>query len=186
MSLAATVSALSAPSAAYATLPPAPAAVCPRELVSHRAYLVRFARRKLRDPALAEDLVHDVFEAVLSGRAAFAGRSALRSWLTGILKHKIVDLVRRDAGTDSFDDGFDDDGPSALATAAPQPDEWAEQRESLALTLARIAQMPASLRDVMQLRVLEDLSTDDVCRRLAISEANLFVRLHRARRQLLC
>ena len=159
--------------------------VCPRELVSHRAYLVRFAARKLRDPALAEDLVHDVFEAVLSGRAAFAGRSALRSWLIGILKHKIVDLVRRDAGTDSFDDAFDDDSPTALASAAPRPDEVAEQRQWLAVTLARIEALPAGLREVMQLRVLHDLPTDEVCGRLAISEANLFVRLHRARRQLL-
>jgi len=159
--------------------------VCPGELVSHRAYLVRFAQRKLRDPMLAEDVVHDVFEAVLTGRAAFAGRSALRSWLTGILKHKIVDLVRRDAGTDSYDEAFGDDGPAALACAAPRPDEVAEQRQWLAATLARIAELPASLRDVMQMRVLDELPTGEVCRRLDISEANLFVRLHRARRQLL-
>ena len=43
------------------------------EVMSHRGYLVRFAQRRLRDPMLAEDVVHDVFEAVLSGRAAFAG-----------------------------------------------------------------------------------------------------------------
>jgi len=159
--------------------------LCPREMVSHRAYLVRFARRKLRDPLLAEDVVHDVFEAVLAGRASFAGRSALRSWLTGILKHKIVDLVRRDAGTESYDDAFGDDGPAALATAAPQPDEVAELRQRLAATLARIDALPTRLREVMHLRVLNELPTDEVCDRLAISEANLFVRLHRARRQLL-
>lgn len=174
--------------AATATLlSPQPARpVCPRELVSHRDYLVRFARRKLRDPMQAEDLVHDVFEAVLSGRAVFAGRSALRSWLTGILKHKIVDLVRRDAGTDSLDEGFDDDGPAALACVTPRPDEVAEQRQWLAVTLARIQALPAALRDVMRMRVLEEQPTGEVCRRLAISEANLFVRLHRARRQLAC
>ncbi len=171
--------------AARAFLPALGQPVCPRELVSHRDYLVCFARRKLRDPALAEDLVHDVFEAVLTGRASFAGRSALRSWLTGILKHKIVDLVRRDAGTDSYDDTCDDDGPAALACPAPQPDAVAEQRQWLAVTLARIQAMPPGLRDVMQMRVLEDLSTDEVCQRLDISEANLFVRLHRARKQLL-
>ncbi len=158
--------------------------ICPRELTSHRAYLVRFAQRKLRDPMLAEDVVHDVLEAVLSGRATFAGRSALRSWLTGILKHKIVDLIRRDAGTDSLDESFDDDGPAALACTASRPDEVAEHRQRLAQTLARIAAMPAALRDVMQLRVLEELPTGEVCERLSISEANLFVRLHRARRQL--
>ena len=156
-----------------------------REMVSHRNDLVRFARRKLHDPMLAEDVVHDVFEAVLSGRAAFAGRSALRSWLTAILKHKIVDLVRQRAGTDSLDTESDDEGAMAIACPAPRPDEVAEQRELLAQTLQRIDALPASLRDVMQLRVLQDQSTEAVCEKLAISEENLFVRLHRARKQLL-
>src|SRR6476469_7978954 len=62
------------------------------ELVSHRPYLLRFALRKLRDHALAEDAVHDVLEAVLSGRAVFGGRAQLRSWLTAVLKNKIVDV----------------------------------------------------------------------------------------------
>lgn len=168
-----------------ATTAAASPSICTSELASHRAYLVRFAQRKLRDATAAEDVVHDVFEVVLTGRASFAGRSALRSWLTGILKHKIVDLVRRDAGTDSLDDGFDDDGPSALAATTAQPDAIAEQRQWLAHTLARIAALPDTLRDVMQLRVLQELPTAEVCGRLAISEANLFVRLHRARRLLL-
>src|ERR1700710_1837511 len=64
------------------------------EMVSPRSYLVRFAQRRLRDPLMAEDAVHDVFEAVLSGRAVFAGRAALKSWLTAVLKHKIVDAER--------------------------------------------------------------------------------------------
>src|SRR3954463_9913511 len=82
----------------------APSLASIADLVAPRAYLVRFAQRRLGDPMLAEDAVHDVFEAVLSGRAAFAGRSALRSWLTGVLKHKIVDLVRRRPALESIDD----------------------------------------------------------------------------------
>ena len=158
------------------------------EMVSHRSYLVRFAQRKLRDPLLAEDAVHDVFEAVLSGRAVFAGRAALRSWLTAVLKHKIVDAVRRSAGTESLNDAGGEHGESgALAVACPQPrpDEIAEQQQLLMLALRRIEALPPGLRDVMRLRVLEERSTDDVCRALGISEDNLFVRLHRARKQLL-
>lgn len=159
------------------------------EMVSHRSYLVRFAQRRLRDPLMAEDAVHDVFEAVLSGRAVFAGRAALRSWLTAVLKHKIVDSVRRNAGTDSLDDAFghDDEGGSAFEIACPQPrpDQIAEQQQLLMLALKRIEALPPGLRDVMRLRVLEDLSTEAVCRELGISEANLFVRIHRARKQLL-
>ncbi|MEO7336499.1 MAG: sigma factor, partial [Caldimonas sp.] len=96
-----------------AALPPVPWS----DMVSHRAYLVRFAQRKLRDPMLAEDAVHDVFEAVLSGRAAFGGRAALRSWLTAVLKHKIVDSVRRHARFDSLDDETESHG--ALAIECP-------------------------------------------------------------------
>lgn len=159
------------------------------DMVSHRSYLVRFAQRKLRDPLLAEDAVHDVFEAVLSGRAVFAGRAALRSWLTAVLKHKIVDSVRRNAGTDSLDEAFghDEDGSGLLEIECPQPrpDEIAEQHQLLMLALKRIEALPAGLRDAMRLRVLEEQSTEEVCRELGISEENLFVRIHRARKQLL-
>jgi len=154
------------------------------DLLAHRPHLLRFARRRLHDPALAEDVVHDVFEAVLAGRAQFGGRAALRSWLTGVLKHKIVDLVRQRAGVDSLD-ADSPEGSPLLVSTQPGPEEVAEQRERLVQTLERIAALPAGLRDAMRLRVLLDEPTDRVCRTLAISEANLFVRLHRARRELM-
>jgi RNA polymerase sigma-70 factor (ECF subfamily) len=167
------------------------AAPCPAlnwsELLSHRAYLVRFAQRKLQDPALAEDVVHDVFEAVLRGRAAFAGASALRTWLTGVLKHKIVDLVRQRRAMQSLDDDATDEAEAlALECPQPRPDELAEQRERLRQTLQRIDALPSGLRDVVRLRLLNDQPTEQVCQALQISEENLFVRLHRARKQLLC
>ncbi len=155
------------------------------EVVTHRAYLVRFAARRLRDPILAEDAVHDVFEAVLSGRASFAGRAALRSWLTAVLKNKIVDTMRRSPDHDSLDD--EDAGAENavhLACPNPGPDEIAEQRQRLEKALAGIDALPRGLRDAMRLRVLDEQPTDAVCRELGISEENLFVRVHRARRHL--
>lgn len=168
--------------AAFAT--PRPAVHWP-ELMSHRTYLLRFAQRKLQDPALAEDVVHDVFEAVLRGRAAFAGASALRTWLTGVLRHKIVDLVRQRRAMCSLDDAADDVQTAALECPRPRPDELAEQRERLRQTLQRIDALPSGLRDVVRLRVLNDQPTEQVCQALQISEENLFVRLHRARKLLL-
>jgi RNA polymerase sigma-70 factor, ECF subfamily len=153
------------------------------ELLLHRAYLVRFAQRRLRDTAQAEDAVHDVFEAVLSGRASFGGRSALRSWLTAILKHKIVDAMRRDGRYDSLDD--DASTQDVTPCPLPLPEDRVAQRMLLAHTLRRIDALPAGLRDAMRCRVLEDQSTAEVCSALGISEDNLFVRLHRARKQLL-
>ena len=167
---------------------PRPAAidVAWTELMAQRSYLVRFAQRKLQDPSLAEDVVHDVFEAVLSGRARFAGQSALRSWLTGVLKHKIVDLVRQRRCMQSLDDEADDGEALALECPQPRPDEIAEQRELLRQALQRIEGLPVGLRDAMRLRVLNDQPTEQVCKALQISEENLFVRLHRARKQLSC
>lgn len=156
------------------------------DMVEHRDYLVRFARRKLHDPSLAEDAVHDVFEAVISGKASFAGRAALRSWLTAILKNKIIDVIRQRARYDSFDSDEQDDDAHQIECTQARPDELAEQRELLKQTMQRIAGLPQGLRDVMQFRVLQDESSETVCERLCISEASLFVRLHRARKQLLC
>ena len=155
------------------------------ELLAHRDHLVRFAQRKLHDSALAEDAVHDVFEAVLAGRARFGGESALRTWLTGVLKHKVVDLVRRRAGQQGLE--ALGQGECALDVECPQPrpDELAEQRQRLRHTLRRIEALPHGLRDAIRLRVLHDQPTRQVCAALSISEENLFVRLHRARKQLL-
>ncbi|HEY6511117.1 MAG TPA: sigma-70 family RNA polymerase sigma factor [Burkholderiaceae bacterium] len=166
------------------TAPSAPITLGWSDLAEHRAFLVHYARRRLQDPALAEDLVHDVFEAVMTGRASFGGRSAPRSWLVAILRHKIVDLVRERSGHDSLDT-CDADDECSLACPLPRPDEVAEHRELLASALARIAALPAGLRDAMQLRVMRDHTSEVVCRMLGISEQNLFVRLHRARRQLM-
>ncbi len=171
--------------ATLATPQATPCALGWADLACHRGYLVAFARRRLMDPALAEDLVHDVFEAVVTGRADFGGRAALRSWLVAILKHKIVDLVRQRSGHDSLDQGDGEDGGALeFECPLPRPDEVAEHRQRLRRTLHRIAELPDKLRQVMELRVLQDRSTEDVCRTLAISEQNLFVRLHRARRVL--
>ena len=167
------------------SMPSLPVDVSWTDLLAHREYLVRFAQRKLQDPALAEDLVHDVFEAVVTGRAVFSGRAALRTWLTAVLKNKIVDLIRQRCGTESLSDEFDEDEVGvALECPQPQPDQWAQQREAVRMVLQGIADLPQSLRDVMQLRVLQDQSAQEVCSTLKISENNLFQRMFRARQTL--
>lgn len=156
------------------------------DLIVHREYLVRFAKRRLQTSALAEDIVHDVFEAVMSGKASFSGKSALRSWLTAVLKHKIVDTIRQHARYDSMDAHDADDDTTELVCGQAGPEEQLQHREALRHVLRRIEGLPAALRDVMQFRVLQDESCQDVCDRLQITESSLFVRLHRARKQLLC
>ena len=82
---------------------------------------------------------------------------------------------------DDEDAGFG----SNVACPQPGPDEIAEQRQALARALAGIERLPPNLREAMRLRVLEDRDTVEVCATLGISEENLFVRVHRARKQML-
>src|SRR5262252_3370893 len=66
-----------------------------KELETQRGYLLRVARLQLRDTALAEDVVQDTLTAALAAQGGFTGKSTVKTWLTGILKHKIVDAIRR-------------------------------------------------------------------------------------------
>ncbi|MDT4858453.1 hypothetical protein FQZ97_929230 [compost metagenome] len=94
-----------------------------------------------------------------------------------------MDLIRDRARYHEMDA---DDEAVQFECDAARPDELAEHRERLALTLRHIDRLPEGLRDVMRWRVLHDEDTEVVCERLAISQDSLFVRLHRARKQLLC
>jgi len=89
---------------------------------THRVYLLRVAVLQLRDADLAEDVVQDTLIAALKGADGFSGRSSVRTWLTGILKHKIVDAIRKkgrepavasldeESQLDDFDALFDETG----------------------------------------------------------------------------
>ena len=65
-----------------------PSAAQPAAIERERAYLLRYARLQLRNPAQAEDAVQETLLAALEGAVRFSGKSSLRTWLTGILKHK--------------------------------------------------------------------------------------------------
>ena len=97
-------------------------------------------------------------------------------------------MVRQRVGVDSLDqlqDGATDEPSLTLPCPHPRPDEWAQQRQMVRQVLQGIADLPASLRDAVQLRILQDQSAAEVCAALSISENNLFQRLYRAR-QCLC
>ncbi len=163
------------------------------DLAGHRGALLRFARRKIRDEHLAEDAVQDALVAALASRQSFQGQSALRTWLIGILNHKIQDLFRREGRyvrPASADDG---DGPEEEAIdrlarlhGEPAPDPLVEvaRRRMHAALVDEVELLPETLKDVFRLQAVEGVATEDVCRQLNISEANCWVRLHRARKRL--
>jgi RNA polymerase sigma-70 factor (ECF subfamily) len=158
----------------------------PELLAQHRGYLLQFARRRLRDAALAEDLVQDVLLAAVAGQARFEQRSSLRTWLVAILKHKIVDARRSRSTAISLESMLDDSNgvpPVALVQEA-DPCLHAQHRQRLARVQARLEALPGPLRRAFELHVLLGHTTQEVCDALAISQGNLWVRVHRVRRGL--
>ena len=172
------------------------ATVTALEFAAHRTAMLRFARRKIRDEDLAEDAVQDALAAALASRDSFQGKSAVRTWLIGILNHKIQDVFRREsryvrqsapAGSDGEATGEDPLAEALAAVAAADltdPAREVSRRRMRDALLLEIEALPPTLKDVFVLQVMENVPTEEVCRRLQITEANCWVRLHRARKRL--
>ena len=165
-----------------------------RWLREHGDYLFRYARRRLYTDELAEDAVQETLLAALKAHARFGGGSSERTWLTGILKHKIVDLVRTQARevTASAHGGEDDAGD--WEALFDQSGHWLETfrdwgNPESELEKSRIRQaldecfrrLKPSLAQIFSLRELSGLSNEEICKELDISATNAWVMLHRAR-----
>lgn len=169
-------------------------------LADHGDYLFRFALARLRDEASAEDAVQETLLAAIEGAGNYRGEGSVRTWLVGILKHKIVDQIRRQARLPNRDGVTDEASPEENGPIAAMFDprgEWAaplrdwgdpeaalEQKrfwEAFALCLRQLPKYPAML---FSLRELSEMSTDEICEVLGISPANSWVILYRARQRM--
>ena len=156
-----------------------------------RPYLMRYAALQLRDAAAAEDAVQETLLAALAGEAGFGGRSNLRTWLTGILKHKIVDAIRRASreapaageGEDAdFDSLFDERGHWREAPAAwENPDGALEQKQFFAALEMCLERLPARTARAFLMREHLGVETEAICKELGITPTHCWVLLHRAR-----
>lgn len=160
-----------------------------------RGALLRFARAQLRNDAWAEDAVSDTLLAALEKPQAFAGQSQLKTWLVGILKHKLVDQLRRharEATVLSRDDEADLDDALFDETGhwREAPCDWGDpehhlgQRQFLEVLELCVTRLPATQGRVFMMREWLELDSDEICKELAISPTNLWVLLHRARLRL--
>ncbi|MEW6590847.1 MAG: sigma-70 family RNA polymerase sigma factor [Pseudomonadota bacterium] len=161
-------------------------------LQDHGDYLFRVARRQLHSDEQAEDAVQETLLAALSAQARFAGDASVRTWLTGILKHKIVDLIRRNVREVGLP--LDDDGDEAIDLLFKQDGHWAEPvrpwgNPHAELELGRLRRVLDECADrlkpvmaqVFSLRELAGLETEEICKELGITPTNCWVLLHRAR-----
>jgi len=168
------------------------------DVTSHRSGLLRIARLQLRDDDLAEDVVQETLIAALRSRTSFTGGSTLKTWLVGILKHKIIDALRRLARepvpVSSLDDELRTDDLNALFDehgiwrAKPQswedPFDSAVQVDFLRVLEECVENLPANTARVFLMRELVGLDTQEICAVVSISSNHLAVLLYRARMSL--
>ena len=172
----------------------------------HRSYLLRYAMLQLRDPALAEDAVQETLLAAIESRSGFAGKSSLKTWLVSILKHKIIDLIRKRSrepafseisGNDDEDGKFDELFDQKLWHSDQRhwhsdykpsnwgdPDQALENKKFWEMFEFCAERMSAPVARVFMLREVMGLSTEEICKDLSISTSNCWVMLHRARMSL--
>ncbi|MQA22123.1 MULTISPECIES: sigma-70 family RNA polymerase sigma factor [Telluria group] len=168
-----------------------------RQLEVMRPLLVRFAQLQIRNQALAEDAVQDALIAVLEKPERFNGQSSLRTYVTGILKFKIIDCLRassRERQIDTAEDQSEDDAIDALFKAdghtREQPMAWGdpdatlEQKDFFKVLEICLEKLPAKTARIFMMREWLELETDEICKELAITTSNAWVLLYRARMRL--
>jgi RNA polymerase sigma-70 factor, ECF subfamily len=160
---------------------------------SHGDCLYRYALLRVRVPELAAELVQETFLEALRGWGRFAGRSSERTWLVGILKHRIVDHLRRTntaraTSEESSSRPIDDPAFDAHGHWRAMPHSWRgdpssilEAREFWDVFGACLSRLPRSLADAFLLREVDGLSADETRELLKISTNSLWTRLQRAR-----
>lgn len=159
-------------------------------------YLYRFALARVRSPETARDLVQETFLAALKARGSYAGRAAERTWLTGILKNKIVDFYRRgqrepllgDLLDRQEDEDFNPDNGHWRFPSDVHPRQWQEEQiahmdrpEFWKRFTACADKLPEQTRRVFVLREVDGWESPAICREMGISSQNYWTIMHRAR-----
>ena len=159
----------------------------------HGDYLFNYALGQLRNRAEAEDLVQETFLAAFKARDRFHGHSSERTWLVSILRHKVCDHFRRKCRERRADD--------PLTTGDGQMNEsmrWVHETAAECISPSRhldladfmrsleiaLHALPPRIAQAFTLYEMEECPSEEICRDLEISQANLWTMVHRARRQL--
>ena len=169
-------------------------------LDSHGDYLYRYALVRVRDAALAEDLLQETLLAAVGAHQSHAGRSTERTWLVGIMKHKVIDHFRRVTRNGKFQLSTDGDDEIDFEESGPWRGHWREERAPNSWTVGAaqslesrefwevlehcLSQLPPQMSIAFTLREIDGLTSGEICEILSISPNNLWVLLHRSRTKL--
>jgi len=155
-------------------------------------YLFRYALFRLGNEEVARDITQETFIAAWRAQKKFRGDSSVRTWLIGILKHKITDYVRKQIrdrnlvdrlGSDPTSDYFDTSGNwlQPVQEWHDDPERLYSNQQFLQALHACIGKLPEHHKHVFLLRELNGGETGDVCKACDITPTNLHVIMHRAR-----
>lgn len=167
-------------------------------LEAHGNCLYRYALTRVRDAAVAEDLLQETLLAAIGSCQSHSGRSSERTWLVGIMKHKVFDYFRRTTRTVQFamlehdDDSFENSGPWQGHWREDQaPLSWPvdavhllESREFWETFDRCLSRLPQPIAVAFTLREIDGLGSSEICEILNVTPNNLWVMLHRARSRL--
>ena len=162
----------------------------------HGDYLLGYACKRIRDRSTAEDILQETFLAAIRSKSSFDGRCNIRYWLLGILKHKIVDHIRKASREVSMEDTDMLETESSVyfktyGVPMRKPARWYlnprlvfEQNEFWEVFSSCVSKLKGPVQQAYTLRELEGMSTTEACKVLDIEPNYLWVLLHRARDQL--
>ncbi len=154
----------------------------------HGGWMLALAERYMNDRALAEDCVQEAFSNAFRRLASFERKSSLKTWLHRIVVNQALMKLRgrrarKEVGLDSLQPEFDandcriEEPWKRILT----PEQILSEDRLRSLVLKKIDELPESYRIVLYLRDIEEMTTSEVAEALGLSEANVKVRLHRAR-----
>lgn len=155
--------------------------------------MFKFCLLRVKSESIAEDLVQDAFLGGLKNYASFKGEASEKSWLISILKHKIMDFYSRNSKDINFnqlvseENDFNSFFEQQINNAKGQkswgknPSEMFDNEEFMKVLQNCLNNIPQKLSNVFTMREFDNISTDEICKVLNITETNLWVILHRAR-----
>ena len=172
--------------------------VNPRQwIVNYADYLYRYAITRTNDEEQAKDLVQETFLAGLEKINAFEGKSSEKTWLTAILKHKIIDLYRKkssglNAKTETLDqenfqqDFFNSEDGHWKEEHRPQEfialqEEPMQQQEFNKVLQRCMKKLPELWYAVFSMKHMEEESTEVICTTLKVTPSNFWVIIHRTK-----
>jgi RNA polymerase sigma-70 factor (ECF subfamily) len=155
--------------------------------------LYRYALSRLRQQELAEEKVQETFLAALHAKDRFQGRASEKTWLFSILKHKIIDHLRKTTRERPFNYTISQEASiggllNRCRAWIPEKSDWEynpsnalEQKEFFDTLQRCLSEMPERLAQAFILRELRGLKGKEICDLMGISATNLGVMIHRAR-----